>query len=67
MSAKRGNMIDTRVWAVSGPYGYRVGGMTREQADWHHDKLVRDMRTAGWAGVVRTIYRDGTCVHSTTV
>lgn len=60
-------LVDDKTYAVTGPNGYRAGSLTRDQADRHHDKLVNEMRTAGWAGTVRTYYRDGSCVQQTKV
>jgi len=52
-------MVDTKVYAVTAPNGYRRGGMTLEQARRHAGRLREQMRTAGWAGKVRVFYRDG--------
>lgn len=56
-------MIDTKVYTVTAPNGYRKANLTREEAMAHAKRLRELMRTNGWAGKVRVIYRDGSVVE----
>lgn len=59
---KPGPLVDTKTYAVVGINGYRQGGLTKDQAFALAARLREQMRTAGWAGVVRVHYRDGSVV-----
>ena len=57
-------IIDERTYSVTGPNGYRRAGLSHAQAVAHAESLAEQMRTAGWRGVARVHYRDGSEVAS---
>lgn len=63
MKTREGPIIDEKNYSVTTINGYRVGNLTREQAEKRAARLVEEMKRAGWAGIVRIHYRDGSTVE----
>jgi hypothetical protein len=59
MKARIRPIIDDCCYSVVGINGYRKGNLFREEALDHAARLVEDMKQAGWRGLVRVHYRDG--------
>lgn len=57
-------MIDTKCYSVTGPNGFRHGGLTQEEADAMAQRMRDQARVAGWRGTFRVYYRDGSCVST---
>jgi len=53
-----------RNYTLTGPYGYRVGSMTRNGAVKQAQRMQVQMARNGWAGTMRVFYRDGTEVST---
>jgi hypothetical protein len=60
-------IIDERIYTVTGPRGLRRGNLTRVEAEDTARALREEATLAGWSGVYRVVYRDGTVVWAGTV
>ena len=57
-------MHDDRNYQVVAPNGYRSGWLTQDAALSRAAKLQEEMRLAGWSGVARVYFRNGTEVEA---
>lgn len=57
-------IVDTKLYSVKGPNGFRRGSLTKEEAFSLAGRMTSQMKEAGWAGKVEVYYRDGQRVET---